>query len=128
MPESLPPEIIASIIGGYNPDPFAVLGPHPVAYNGQLAIAVRTFLPWAASVQVAKYDGTVHDMWRIHPDGLFEAVIPSDSGFGYTLRATDQTGNVVDLHDPYSFGPLLSDFDLHLIGEGSHYRTYEKLG
>ena len=24
--------------------------------------------------------------------------------------------------------PLLTDFDLHLLGEGAHYRTYEKLG
>src|SRR5207253_1230657 len=87
-----------------------------------------TFLPWAASVQVAEQDGKAHEMWRIHPDGLFEAVIPGEGGFSYSFRATNYQGGTVDLIDPYSFGPLLTDFDLHLIGEGSHYRTYEKLG
>ena len=24
--------------------------------------------------------------------------------------------------------PFLSDYDLHLLGEGNHYRIYEKLG
>src|SRR5262249_42715920 len=28
----------------------------------------------------------------------------------------------------YAFPPQLSDFDLHLIGEGKHYDLYEKLG
>ncbi len=34
----------------------------------------------------------------------------------------------MEIHDPYAFPFLLSDFDLHLIGEGRHYDTYEKLG
>lgn len=32
------------------------------------------------------------------------------------------------MHDPYAFPPLLSDYDLHLLGEGSHWKSYEKLG
>ncbi|MEO8286662.1 MAG: 1,4-alpha-glucan branching protein GlgB [Chloroflexota bacterium] len=128
MPASLSPELTASIVGGYNGDPFAVLGPHLTTLDAGPAVVVRTFLPWAEHVQLAMDDGNLHDMWRIHPDGLFEAVIPSDGIFGYTLRATNRLGQSTDLHDVYSFGPLLTDFDLHLISEGSHYRTYEKLG
>jgi 1,4-alpha-glucan branching enzyme len=30
--------------------------------------------------------------------------------------------------DPYAFPPILTDFYLHLITEGTHYRNYEKLG
>ncbi len=30
--------------------------------------------------------------------------------------------------NPYSIGPVLTDFDLHLLGEGTHYRNYERLG
>ncbi len=152
MPDHLPPEIIASIVGGYNGDPFAVLGPHPADLDGQPATTMRTFLPWASSVKVVTQDGTEHDAWRIHPDGLFEAIVqaaPDDGRWtmddsnpssivhrpssgaerpSYTLRATNYQGDTVDLLDPYSFAPLLTDFDLHLIGEGSHHRTYEKLG
>src|ERR1019366_3430352 len=35
---------------------------------------------------------------------------------------------VVDLDDPYRFPPVLSDFDLYLLGEGTHQRIYDKLG
>src|SRR6185437_1831981 len=30
--------------------------------------------------------------------------------------------------DPYSFPPLLSEYDLYLIGEGTHQDLYERLG
>src|SRR5205807_2649369 len=69
-----------------------------------------------------------YEMWRIHPAGLFEAVLPRAKDFGYRLHVTDPAGNVVELWDPYSYGPLLTEFDLYLIAEGTHYRTYEKLG
>ncbi|HEX9990868.1 MAG TPA: hypothetical protein VGE45_20615 [Chloroflexia bacterium] len=128
MPETLSQATIETITRGLNGDPFSVLGPHKVTHDGQPATAVRAFLPWAALVQVVTEDGTPYEMWRLHPDGFFEAVIPPDSPFNYVLRATNASGNTVDLHDPYSFGPLLTDFDLHLIREGTHYRTYEKLG
>src|SRR5689334_13035421 len=114
--QSLAPELIASIVGGYNSDPFAVLGPHMTTLDAAPAVAVRTFLPWADHVQVARDDGPLHDMERIHPERFFEAIVPSDRVFGYTLRATNHQGHATDLLDPYSFGPLLTDFDLHLIG------------
>jgi len=31
-------------------------------------------------------------------------------------------------HDPYDFPPLISDFDLHLFGEGRHWHAYRFLG
>ena len=46
------------------------------------------------------------------------------------LRAGSGTAASAErpIADPYSFPPLLSDFDLHLLGEGTHYNSYEKLG
>ncbi len=35
---------------------------------------------------------------------------------------------MVDLDDPYRFPPVLTDFDLYLLGEGTHQRIYDKLG
>ena len=32
------------------------------------------------------------------------------------------------MEDPYRFPPMLSDFDLYLLGEGNHLRLYDKLG
>ncbi|HMP08111.1 MAG TPA: 1,4-alpha-glucan branching protein GlgB, partial [Lacipirellulaceae bacterium] len=70
---------------------------------------------------------------RIHPAGLFEAICPPDihdmaAGRTYQLRAIDAAGQQMTMHDPYAFPPLLSDYDLHLLGEGRHWRSYEKLG
>ncbi|MGB8709601.1 MAG: 1,4-alpha-glucan branching protein GlgB, partial [Methyloceanibacter sp.] len=33
-----------------------------------------------------------------------------------------------EIEDPYCYPPILTDFDLHLVGEGTHFRLYEKLG
>ncbi len=45
----------------------------------------------------------------------------------YRLRARFGD-NVVELEDPYRFPPVLSDFDLYLLGEGNHLKLYDKLG
>ena len=64
---------------------------------------------------------------RIHADGFFEAVFPGEQAmFPYRLR-TDYAGQH-EFEDPYRFPPVLSDFDLHLLAEGTHHKTYEKLG
>ena len=69
---------------------------------------------------------------RRHGTDLFEVVIPGWTGdhhaFDYRLRVTWKDGRVSEVDDPYRFGRILSDFDLHLIGEGTQLRTYEKLG
>jgi 1,4-alpha-glucan branching enzyme len=63
---------------------------------------------------------------RLHDAGLFAGALPTGVT-RYQLRARfgDTT---VELHDPYRFPPILSDFDLHLLGEGTHQHLYEKLG
>jgi hypothetical protein len=37
-------------------------------------------------------------------------------------------GEVVSIEDPYRFPPLLTDFELYLHGEGTHYETYNSMG
>ena len=63
---------------------------------------------------------------RIHDAGLFAGALPNGSK-RYQLRARFGD-NVVELDDPYRFPPVLSDFDLYLLGEGTHQRIYDKLG
>ncbi|MEN6495135.1 MAG: 1,4-alpha-glucan branching protein GlgB, partial [Thermoguttaceae bacterium] len=70
-------------------------------------------------------------MRRIHPAGLFEAICPLPNGNGstrYKIRLTEQDGKKVTMHDPYSFPPFLSDYDRHLLNEGRHWQSYDKLG
>ena len=68
-------------------------------------------------------------MARVHPDGFFEAPFPDrDAAFPYRLAVENGEGHAWEFEDPYRFGPVLTDFDLHLLGEGTHYKNYERLG
>ncbi len=120
---------IVEVATGTSSDPFAVLGRHLVTIDQRPAVIVRTMQPDASAVELIT-DGQVTPMVRRHPDGLFEARVPLDGGesdFGYRIRVFDQTG-AHDIADPYQFGQVLSDYDLHLFSEGTHLRAWEKFG
>ncbi len=122
---------IGALIQGVHPNPFEVLGPHEVADGGRRALAVRAFLPH--SQQVWLVDGGhrfQRPMQQIHPAGLFEAVCALDeiSSHHYQLRMATHNGQMITMHDPYAFDPLLSDLDRYLFGEGKHLDIYRRLG
>ena len=117
----LPAEAYA-IIEGRHSDPFHYLGLHT---EGDRSV-VRAFLPEATNVEAIGEHGERAPLSRIHDAGLFAGSLPNGST-RYRLRA--RFGDkVVELDDPYRFPPVLSDFDLYLLGEGTHQRIYDKLG
>ena len=125
---TISPDQIQLIVDAAHWDPFQVLGPHPDDNGG---IDVRAFLPTAKKAEVVLLaDAGQHvRMRRIHGAGLFEAHVPNRHEMGpYRLQFTDAAGEARQVLDPYAFPPLLSDYDLYLIGEGTHYTKYEKLG
>ena len=68
-------------------------------------------------------------MERVHPDGFFERPFPDrHEPFAYRLAVENHQGHSWEFLDPYQFGPVLTDFDLHLLSEGTHYKNYERLG
>ena len=71
--------------------------------------------------------GTPHPLRPVHPAGLWEGTLPAALR-AYQLRVTDHEGRVSEIEDPYRFPSTLSGYDLHLLGEGTHYRVYDKLG
>ena len=87
---------------------------------------VRAFLPEASKVEAIGEHGEAAALARIHDAGLFAGALPNGSK-RYQLRARFGD-NVVELDDPYRFPPVLTDFDLYLLGEGTHQRIYDKLG
>jgi 1,4-alpha-glucan branching enzyme len=130
---------IELIARGQHSDPFGVLGPHWSEQDGKKSLAIRVFRPNAAEVTVlwGKKVET-HRAIRIHPEGVFEAQIPA-SGAGkpqsevpapgaYRVRIRFSDENVFETFDPYAFPPVLTEYDLYLSGEGTHYQKYEKLG
>ena len=117
----LPAEAYA-IIEGRHSDPFRYLGLHT---EGDKSV-VRAFLPQASNVEAIGEHGETAKLARIHDAGLFTGTLPNGSK-RYQLRAR-YGDNVVELDDPYRFPPVLSDFDLYLLGEGTDQRLYDKLG
>src|SRR5258708_2623537 len=117
----LPAEAYA-IVEGRHSDPFHYLGLH---IEGDKTV-VRAFLPEASNVEAIGEHGETAALNRIHDAGLFAGALPNGSK-RYQLRARFGE-TVVDLDDPYRFPPVLSDFDLYLLGEGTHQRIYDKLG
>jgi 1,4-alpha-glucan branching enzyme len=111
-----------AIVEGRHSDPFHYLGLHK---EGGKTI-VRAFLPEASQVDAVGERGNAAKLTRIHEAGLFAGAAPKGAR-RYQLRARFGN-NVVELEDPYRFPPVLSDYDLYLLGEGTHQRIYDKLG
>jgi 1,4-alpha-glucan branching enzyme len=127
----LTPEVIEAIVQARHGDPFAVFGPHLLQGGEGPGMVIRAFLPKAEKVVLVPLgaDLPAQPMEQIHPAGLFEAVVAvRREPFPYRLRWTGAAGTATEIEDPYRFPPTLSDFDLYLLGEGTHYRAYEKLG
>src|SRR5439155_21495117 len=116
---------LAALAAGQNRDPFAVLGPHPDE-SGRGAV-VRAFQPAAVAIDLhRKATGELRPMTRRDPAGLFEIHVADATD--YRLRITYPGGHQVEADDPYRYGRVLTDFDLHLLAEGTHHRAFEKLG
>lgn len=117
----LPREAYA-IIEGRHSDPFHYLGLH----EEEDGAVVRAFLPNAAEVVVVDEEGHQNGLDRIHEAGLFAGRLHNGSR-RYRLRARFGQ-DVVELEDPYRFPPVLSDYDIYFLSEGTHVHLYEKLG
>jgi 1,4-alpha-glucan branching enzyme len=128
---ALPAREIEALVAGEHEDVFGVLGPHVVLLSHGPGVVVRVFLPDAATAQVIPL-GSSPAPWtmeRLHPAGLFEAVFADRSQvFAYQLRVTGDDGATVTIDDPYRFPSTLSDYDRHLLAEGTHEHAADKLG
>jgi 1,4-alpha-glucan branching enzyme len=119
----LDPSLTQALADATFADPFAILGPHRVS-DGWV---VRAFLPGANAVDVLRRaDGSLlGSLDRGSVEGLFEGrvseVVP------YRLRIT-WPRTTQETEDPYSFGLLLGDLDLHLLNEGRHFGLADTFG
>ena len=117
------PEELEAIVNGTHGDPFSVLGPHQTEDVWE----VRAFLPQAMDAWVAT-GGLLQPMRKLHSDGFFAATLAHEPGT-YKIQFTLWNGMAkVQIEDPYRFPPLLSEFDLHLHGEGTNYESYHTMG
>ncbi|MEO9298328.1 1,4-alpha-glucan branching protein GlgB [Devosia alba] len=115
---------VEAIVSGRHPNPFGFLGLQEV--RGQWVL--RAFIPHAELLSAFTLDGTAlgHLIPR-RADGFFEGKVAIDKRQPIRYRAKN-AGGEWDVHDPYSFGPVLGPMDDYYMGEGSHLRLFDKLG
>ncbi len=110
------------IVEARHHSPMSVLGSQ--ANGSQIKITVH--LPHAESVSIGKKR---HHMDRIPGTDLFEwSGKSTDVEAHYKRYWTDKHGREHEDHDPYTFQPSISDYDLYLFGEGRHWHIYRILG
>src|SRR5258708_6673902 len=121
------PGAIASLLNGDHGTPFDLLGPHQVNDH---EVSVRAFWPTARSLNlIDERTGQRIAMTRLRDEGFFELTLSGKwPGIKYHYEATTHEGQTQSFADPYAFPSILTDYDLHLLGEGQHLYTYEKLG
>jgi 1,4-alpha-glucan branching enzyme len=119
---------VERIVGFEESSPASVLGPKSIMSDGGFTLSIRSYHPRAKIAWVKFADGEKHAMTRLD-GGLYEAQFtPDRASKRYTVVTEDETGYSEEREDPYSFAPTLTDYDLHLIGEGTHKKAYEQLG
>ena len=103
-------------------DPFQILGPH---YQ-QDKVRICVYSPNTIKITA---NNKQHSLIRISNSDYFEwQGLSSDISphYNLTIQYDNQTTNTII--DPYSFKPVISDFDLHVFSEGNHWHIYDILG
>lgn len=123
---SLDWEAVHRVMEGRHHDPFEVLGLHPLEEQSRIC----AWLPDVYQAEVVMPSGKRFSMKRIHDSGFYEALVPRERPVQsrYMLHLVFHDGHEMTCHDPYSFPPLIGDFDLDLHMKGDHHRIFERLG
>ncbi len=123
----VPVDELNVFLGAAHPDPFRILGPHRVGDD----LVVRIFRPDAKEISIVlpgqeeqRFEAT-----RLRPQGFFQATLPGiKRDTNYLVHLTAWDGTTALVRDPYAYGLIMGEVDLHLFAEGNHLQLYEKFG
>jgi 1,4-alpha-glucan branching enzyme len=114
---------VQALVDGRHGDPFSILGPHP----SEQGTVTRAFMPGAMAIEVLDREtgSSLGKLELVHPGGLFAGHVARPAAYRLRIFWPDA---IQETEDPYSFGLLLGELDLHLIGQGTHYELSHVLG
>lgn len=101
-------------------DPFSILGQQTFGRTRWV-----TAIDPGADTLSAVVAGKSHPLERIIGP-VFGGKVPGRKP--YTLRGRGADGAEWEYEDAYRFGPVMSDLDEYLLGEGTHQRLWDALG
>ena len=123
----LPKKELAAFLAASHSDPFRILGPHRVGND----LAIRVFRPDAENISIVTKAAPEKRIpaERLDRQGFFQAVLPDmPRDTDYQIEITGWNGSTWTACDPYSYGTIMGEVDLHLFSEGNHLQIYEKFG
>src|SRR3984893_2751672 len=127
MNATIAPHDIHRLLRAEHDDPFGVLGLH----QADGLWVVRAFRLDAKELEVVDRNNPERHFAaaKVADEGLFEAQLSGvTEAFDYLLKVTTWSGETIQFSDPYSYGPILGELDMHLFKEGNHYEIFEKFG
>ena len=114
---------IEGIIYTEDDNPHELLGAHEIA-GGNL---VQFFYPEAVKACVITKK-EVFRMEQVDENGYFAAIIPHTGKLEYTIKVEVSDGRELEIRDPYSFSPIITQADTIKFNKGIHYTIYDYLG
>ncbi|MDX9714237.1 MAG: 1,4-alpha-glucan branching protein GlgB [Dissulfurispiraceae bacterium] len=128
-------KLMKQIVRAECSNPFDILGPHAE----DRGVVVRAFLPEAKEAWLIHDDKseskssvntvTATSMRKTGDNGFFELKLGQGAkDFRYKIRVLTHWDEIRESFDPYCFPATITEFDQHLLSEGTHYNSYEKLG
>jgi 1,4-alpha-glucan branching enzyme len=123
----VPRDEVSRFVRGLHSNPFGVLGPHRIGDD----LEIRVFRPDASSVEIVldREPEKPIAAERIGEEAFFCASIAGAMReTPYRLRITKLDGSEELTRDPYQYGQIMGEVDLHLFAEGQHWKIYETFG
>jgi 1,4-alpha-glucan branching enzyme len=118
-----PGAIEASLLWRGNPEPQAMTEVHPGGVFEAVAPASAVALRKGETVGPhGGADAAKSKSLSTPVAVLGDSRLPTPTEYRVQFRFAD--GNTWEGHDPYAFPPLLTEYDLYLSGEGTHYLKY----
>lgn len=122
------PTLIEEMDKGVLNAPQDLLGMH--YFEGIQMFVVRR--PKAQAVWITNVKGDkAYEMEELDGElGLFGLEIKAKTKQlkQYRIRIQYSSDDIIEIADPYSFEPVITDFDCYIFGEGKNYKIFDKLG
>lgn len=116
---------IESIVYSENDQPHTLLGVHGVTGG----ILIQTFQPGAKKVTLIDLSSKKeYEMEIADESGYFAYFLPQKTLKNYSYLVKNQDDSVIEVIDPYQFGPTLNKKETEKFNAGIHYSIYNYLG
>lgn len=116
---------VQEIVESNHKDPHHILGIHKIGKN---KFVINTFQPHAKAISIISLneDNKLYKMEKIADEGFFTCELNKEISYKFLYEGYN--GERWEAYDPYIFEPIITDLDMHLFGQGTHYEIYNKLG